>query len=145
MPQMVGGCLCGNIRYLAEAEPAVTAVCHCKNCQRQAGSAYSVIVGVPRSALTIQGTLKTFTDTADSVWPVYRSFCPDCGSPITTSTDAMPRLVFIKAGTLDDTSWLEPTMQLWCDSAQPWAALPDGMQCHPRMPELPDLVEMDSF
>ena len=32
----------------------------------------------------------------------------------------MPALEFIKAGTLDDTSWLAPTMELWCETAQAW-------------------------
>ena len=31
-----------------------------------------------------------------------------------------PDLAFIKAGTLDDTSWLEPEMEIWCESAQKW-------------------------
>ena len=35
-------------------------------------------------------------------------------------------LVFVRAGTLDDTSWLRPSVHLWTDSAQPWVALPDG-------------------
>ena len=39
--------------------------------------------------------------------------------------DAMPGLAFVKAGTLNDTSWLKPTVEVWCRSAQPWvAALP---------------------
>ncbi len=35
----------------------------------------------------------------------------------------MPELTFIKAGTLDDTSWLRPTMEIWCETAQPWVAI----------------------
>ena len=38
-----GGCLCGAVRYEASWPPIATAVCHCKNCQKQAGSALSVI------------------------------------------------------------------------------------------------------
>src|SRR3974390_745785 len=41
MPEMRGGCLCGQIRYSANAEPVLLAVCHCKNCQKQAGTAFS--------------------------------------------------------------------------------------------------------
>ena len=36
-----GGCLCGQVRYETKAEPMMTGVCHCKNCQKQAGSAFS--------------------------------------------------------------------------------------------------------
>src|SRR5258708_5652311 len=117
MRKMVGGCLCGKIRYSAEADPVFTAVCHCKNCQKQAGTSFSVIVAVPAPTLSVTGPLKTFDDTGDSGKPVHRRFCPDCGSPITTDVDAMPALTFIKAGTLDDTSLLKPTMEIYFRSA----------------------------
>jgi hypothetical protein len=32
-----------------------------------------------------------------------------------------PELAFIKAGTLDDCSWIEPGVEAWTRSAQPWA------------------------
>jgi hypothetical protein len=35
MPEMTGGCLCGQVRYSANTEPAFVGVCHCKNCQKQ--------------------------------------------------------------------------------------------------------------
>lgn len=98
----------------------MTAICHCKNCQKQAGTAFSVIVGIPRSNLTVTGTLKDFLDKGDSGLPVRRNFCPDCGSPVTTLVDAMPQLAFVKAGTLDDTTKLAPTMEIFCSSAQAW-------------------------
>ena len=36
-----GQCLCGAVKYELANPPSVTGVCHCLNCQRQAGSAYS--------------------------------------------------------------------------------------------------------
>ena len=47
-----GGCLCGQVRFKADAEPLFQAVCHCKNCQKQGGTAFSVVVGVPTAALS---------------------------------------------------------------------------------------------
>src|SRR6185369_16582979 len=120
MAKISGGCLCGKIRYTSTAEPVMTAVCHCKNCQKHAGTAFSVIVAVPKGTLSVSGPLKTFNDTGSSGKAVRRNFCPECGSPITTDVAAMPDLVFIKAGTLDDTSTLAPTMEIFCNSAQPW-------------------------
>jgi hypothetical protein len=134
MQQMVGGCLCGKVRYAAEADPVFTAVCHCKNCQKQAGTSSSVVVAIPASAFSVTGPMKTFEDTGDSGKPVHRNFCPDCGSPITSVVDAMPGLTFIKAGTLDDPSWLKPTMEVYCDSAQPWITYAGGLQKFAKMP-----------
>jgi hypothetical protein len=32
----------------------------------------------------------------------------------------------VRAGSLDDTSWLRPTAHIWTRSKQPWITLPDG-------------------
>ena len=119
---LTGHCLCGSISYTCDAGPTLTAVCHCTNCQRQTGTASSIIVGVPDAALRIEGdTLRTFATVGeDHQTTTNRSFCSACGSPIVSRIEAMPDLAFIKAGTLDDTSWLNPTTEVWCRSAQPW-------------------------
>ncbi|MEM7569127.1 MAG: GFA family protein [Pseudomonadota bacterium] len=128
---LTGGCLCGQARYTVEAEPLMCGICHCKNCQRQAGSAFSILIGVPKAAVVLEGTLKTYVDTADSGKPVYRQFCPDCGSPLFSDVPDAPEMRFIKAGTLDDVSNLEPQVHFWCDSAQPW------VQIDPNLPQTP--------
>jgi hypothetical protein len=129
-----GGCLCSQVRYTAEAEPAFVGVCHCRNCQRQAGSAFSINVAIPKSAFSLQGTLKTYRDHGDSGKAVLRRFCPECGSPIVSEVELRPDLTIIKAGTLDDTSWLKPTMEIFCDSAQPWVGLAGNMRRFAKMP-----------
>jgi hypothetical protein len=80
---------------------------------------------VPADALRIEGdSLSSFTTVGtDTGQEVHRQFCRECGSPIASVAEAMPQVVFIKAGTLNDTSWLDPQMQVWCESAQPWIPL----------------------
>jgi hypothetical protein len=134
MQEMNGGCLCGQVRYSATAEPAIVAVCHCKNCQKQTGTAFGLVVGVPKAELSLQGNIKTYNDKSDSGRPIARNFCPDCGSPIASDFASMSELTLINAGTLDDTSWLRPTMQVFCDSAQPWVQLAGEMRSFARMP-----------
>ena len=89
-----------------------------------------MIVAVPKDSLTIAGqTLKTFDDVGESGLPVLRRFCGKCGSPIVSHVEAMPDLALIKAGTLENTSWLNPTMEVWCETAQPWIDI-DGTRHH---------------
>ena len=134
MQRMVGGCLCGKVRYSAETDPVFTAVCHCKNCQKQAGTSFSVVVAVPAPALSVTGQVKTFLDRGDSGKPVHRNFCPDCGSPITSICDLVPGIAFLKAGTLDDSSWLKPSMEVYCSSAQSWIGQSGDLQKFAKMP-----------
>ncbi len=127
MSQIVGGCLCGNIRYTCEAEPMMMAICHCKNCQKQTSTSFSILVAVPKGALNIEGELSAYNDQGSSGQAVIRKFCGKCGSPILSDVAALPTMDFLKAGTLDDTSWLKPEAQLWCDSAQSWLKLDDDI------------------
>ena len=46
----------------------------------------------------------------------------------------MPDVVMILTGTLDDASWVKPTMEIFCDSAQPWVKLGGDIQSFPKMP-----------
>jgi hypothetical protein len=115
--------LCGAVTYGAHAEPVVHAVCHCTDCQRQTGGPFSVFVGVPQAAFTCQGdTLASFSTTGeDHGGETQRKFCSACGSPVFSIAAVAPELIFIKAGSLDDASWVQPTVEAWTSSAQPWS------------------------
>ena len=71
MPQIAGGCLCGKVRYSATGEPAFVGVCHCTDCQKFTGSAFSTVVGVPKPALTLEGKLARYSKTGAT--PASRS------------------------------------------------------------------------
>ncbi len=65
--------------------------------------------------------MAAYDDKADSGNTLKRSFCPKCGSSIMSESSGRPGVCVMKAGTLDDTSKIAPTMQIWTRSAQPWA------------------------
>ena len=98
------------------------------------GSAFAVVLGFPAAAVSMQGELKTYIDTGESGKSLSRRFCPDCGSSISTEAEAMPGMIMLKAGTLDDPSVVKPAVQIFCDSAQPWVSLGGEMQSFPKMP-----------
>jgi hypothetical protein len=111
------------VSYSADAEPVVQGVCHCTDCQRQTGNPFSVIVGVPRDALKVEGsTLASYATTGeDHGGETHRNFCSACGSPVFSIAAAVPELAFVKAGSLDDASWVQPAAEVWTSSAQPWS------------------------
>jgi hypothetical protein len=137
MPQIAGGCLCGKVRYSASGEPAFVGICHCTDCQKFTGSAFAVVVGVPKDALTITGNLSTYGKPGDTGKTIERKFCPNRGASIADEASALPGIVMLGAGTLDDASWVKPAMQIYCDSAQPWVDLHGEMQRFPKMPMPP--------
>jgi hypothetical protein len=99
MADITGGCLCGRVRYSLTGEPAFSGLCHCRNCQRFTGSSFEAVVAYPSDAVSIQGELKTYQDTGDSGKPVYRNFCPNCGSGIMAEAEVLPGLkIMLTAG-----------------------------------------------
>jgi hypothetical protein len=120
---LTGRCLCGAVTYTADAEPIAQAICHCTDCQRQTGSPFSAFVGVPEDSFELAGeTVATFTTYGeDHGGETQRSFCSACGSPVYSTTPLAPGVVLIKAGSLDDASWMTPGAEFWTSSAQPWS------------------------
>ena len=83
MSKISGSCLCGAVRYSTSAEPAMMAVCHCTDCQKQSGSAFSINVLVPHDQIEVEGdALTQFDIKGDSGENVSRNFCNLCGSPL---------------------------------------------------------------
>jgi hypothetical protein len=135
MSKLSGGCLCGAVRYTSKSEPVVTALCHCKHCQRQTGGAFSVNVAIPKGSLEYtSGKPAMFEDKGESGMPVYRYFCPACGSPIISDVAATPQLDWLKVGTLDDATWVKPQVNIWCESAQPWVEFGKDQAQFPQNP-----------
>jgi hypothetical protein len=95
--EIKGGCLCGAIRYTAEANPTSATVCHCRDCQKFTGSVFAALVRVPKDALTINGTLKTFSSIGGSGNPIFRHFCPECGSSIAEESAMRPDSIVLKS------------------------------------------------
>lgn len=123
MQMMNGGCQCGHIRYEIAGKPAALVVCHCKECQRQSGSAFGMSLAVSPSAFHLRsGNLKTFAMRCDSGRVKTCAFCPECGVRIYHQTE---RGMSIKAGTLDDTTSLKPSTHYWTMRKQPWVIVPD--------------------
>ncbi|KWV93727.1 GFA family protein [Erythrobacter sp. AP23] len=125
MSGQTGGCLCGEIRYAFEGEPAATMVCHCTHCQKQSGSAFSTIIGAPEGQVEITGDPARYRDSGESGRSVERQFCNTCGSPLFTRAEVSPQMLWIKAGTLDDTTQFTPSAHIWTRSKQCWVETGD--------------------
>jgi hypothetical protein len=80
LPQ-TGGCQCGKIRYEIAEEPRMVYTCHCVDCQRLTGSAFSLGIVVADAAFRLMGIEpRGLQRTADSGRTNTRLVCPECGS-----------------------------------------------------------------
>jgi hypothetical protein len=122
-----GGCLCGKVRHEITEAPRVTYTCHCLDCQRLTSSAFSMAVVVSDAAFHIIGNeARPLQSIADSGRIKVRWVCAECSCWVYSRSKWDNGVTRVRAGTLDDTSWLRPTKHFWTRSKQPWVTLPDG-------------------
>jgi hypothetical protein len=126
LPQ-AGGCQCGRLRYEINEAPPLVYTCHCTDCQRMTSSAFSMGLVIADRAFRLTASEPRLVErTADSGARRGRWVCPECGSWISSTPWPNSAVRAVRGGTLDDTSWLRPTLHLWTRSKQPWITLPDG-------------------
>ncbi len=64
--------------------------------------------------------------------------CKDCQKASGGGNSSMRGLVAVMAGSMDDPSWLEPAMNVFTASAQPWSPMNADLPKFPGMPEMPE-------
>lgn len=98
------------------------------------GSGKATIVFVPTEVLETKGELKTYTVLGTDGAHVTRGFCPNCGCQTLSYVEEMPTMRFIKAGTLDDSSWVTIASSYWSCSAEPWSPVDPNLPSSEKNP-----------
>jgi hypothetical protein len=129
-----GGCLCGRVRYRISAEPIAARVCWCRDCQYLGGGSGTVNAGFPASAIELEGSMSDYISKADSGNVMHRRFCPACGTPLFSDTEARAHLTYVRAGTLDDPESIKPAATIWSGSAPSWASIDPNLPCVAAQP-----------
>ena len=115
-----GGCACKLIRYKVAVEPLVMAHCHCRDCQYSSGTGHSSVLVVPISEVNIAGKPKYYESKASDGNVVRRGFCPECGTPMFSVSEAYKDVMGIKAATLDYPSEFQPVADAWMSRTLLW-------------------------
>jgi hypothetical protein len=132
--KIVGGCMCGAVRYESTTDAVMQASCYCRDCQRSTGGAFAPVLLVPKDAFKLtKGQLKHYEVAGDSGGKVSRGFCANCGSPIVSLLSGMP-FTAIKVGSLDDPNQFQPTASIFVASAPAWAPHFAGVPTFARNP-----------
>ena len=131
-----GGCLCGAVRYEIREDPLFAYACHCTDCQTASGSSF---------ALCLNASLHTIDVVAGA--PAERTVhfedgrewrfaaCGVCETRLWSLRRATPEVVGVRAGTLDDATWVHPVGHIWVDSALDWSPIESDAIVFPREPD----------
>jgi len=140
---LVGRCQCGALQYSVSAPPLMIYACHCTNCQKQTGSAFVLSATISEEAFSFSsGEPSRVAWASDSGNERYGVFCGACGTRIVNGQTPSIGFYSLRAGTLDDTSWIRPAGHIWMRSAQPWFRPdPEDILCGQQPSDYTALIE----
>jgi hypothetical protein len=122
-----GGCSCGAVRYRLASEPLFVHCCHCRNCQRQTGSAFVINLLIESDRVELLAGRPEPVDVPrddGSAQRVYR--CPACQVAVFSEYGG-PAVKFVRAGTLDEPASVAPDVHIYTRSKLPWVELPESV------------------
>jgi len=121
-----GNCLCGGVRFqiLDELEPIQ--ICHCSQCRKAQGAAFATNTPVKAAAFQLDSgaeLLKSFEASLGK----QRVFCSVCGSPIYSKKDALPGVLRIRVGLINEPLSVRPVAHFYTGSKANWWSINDDI------------------
>lgn len=108
MDQHTGGCLCGELRFVATGRPYRVGICHCLDCRKNHGALFHASAIFPQDAVTIEGQPGEYAG---------RFFCRRCGSPVFGRWDDE---IGVNLGAFDAPDQFVPSYELWTVRRESW-------------------------
>ena len=132
MSHHIASCSCGGLTVTCRSEPLRVSVCHCLECQKRTGSAFSVNARFAAEAVEISGASSTYTRRGDSGKNLTFHFCPACGSTLHWTLEDLPGMVAVAVGAFADPAFPPPHVSVYEDRKHGWVKLPQSVTEHHR-------------
>lgn len=118
-------CFCGAVTLRFSALPKGVVNCHCGECRRLSGSAFTTWAAFARDTVMIEGGAAL---TAFDVTPnVRRHFCRSCGSHAHTSDQRHPALLGVPVGLIEGLALPRPSAHFFVDHRAAWCDINDAL------------------
>ncbi len=116
-----GRCFCKTVRFQIDLPIKWCVSCHCESCRRQCSAPMTTYVGVNDTQWRWAGGEPKIYHSSPGV---ERTFCGDCGTPLTFRSTRMTGLTHFYLAALDDPEHFEPQLHTsyeeklcWLDTA----------------------------
>ena len=126
--RFTGGCVCGQVRFVALGRPDRVGLCHCLDCRKHHGALFYAAAIFPRDAVTIEGEGETGAYAG-------RHFCRRCGASVFARSGDEIELYL---GALDAPDQLKPDYECWTSRREAWLPRFAGLTRYARDREGPD-------
>ena len=116
---ITGTCHCGEVQFELKSDPKLVVNCHCNECKKRNGSAFSTYIAASEDDLNItkgERLLKKYEVESEGI----KFFCSECGSPIYNKNYRYPGLYMIFYGTFSEVVKFEPSFNVFCENKHKW-------------------------
>lgn len=113
MSSRIATCSCGQLRAECRGEPIRVSVCHCLECKRRTGSAFSWNARFAAENVTISGASHGFARLGDEGSRITHRFCPDCGVTIAYGSSDLDGMIAVPAGCFADPGAPQPSVSVY--------------------------------
>lgn len=114
-----GSCHCGKIKFELKDNPKLTVNCHCDDCKKRNGSAFSTYFGVGENDLLITAGEK-YLKKYEVENSGEKYFCSECGSPIYNNNYRIPGMYMVSYGSLSQSEKYTPSFNVYCSTQHKW-------------------------
>ncbi|RAR04952.1 aldehyde-activating protein [Stemphylium lycopersici] len=127
-PAITGGCVCNTVRYRLLTSPLHCYACHCPDCQKRTGSAFSMFLTIELYYIKIISSVPpAHIMTEKKAGTIARhAECPTCHVHLWSESVHGGALCDVRIGTLDFPSLMEPDAHIFVESKLDWISLPEG-------------------
>ena len=117
--KITGSCYCGSLHFELNDNPKLSVNCHCDDCKKRNGSAFSTYMAVSEDDLMLtkgKSTLKQYKVEGVGI----KFFCSECGSPIYNKNFRFPGLYMMFYGAFSQPASFAPSFNVFCSSKHDW-------------------------
>ena len=124
-----GSCLCGEVSYQYSGSLRQFIMCHCNQCKRASGTAFTSNVIANSEGIKWEG--KDLIREFESSPGKFRGFCQLCGSSMYSRRTNLPTQVRLRVGTMSSFPYnLKPIAHIFCSDIASWETIPDAGLLH---------------
>lgn len=131
MTSRTASCSCGQLQAHVSTEPIRVSVCHCLACQRRTGSVFGAQARFSSASVTITGKSSEYVRVGDEGSRAKFHFCPNCGSTVYYTPEAMGGTVAIPVGAFADPQFPGPILSVYEERMHSWVSMPSGIEHMP--------------
>lgn len=122
--ELLGGCLCGALRYRIQGKPFAADYCHCVHCQKIAGAPVMAWMDFEVSQFAwLCGQLKEYASSPE----VRRGFCGHCGATLSFRHLQHPSYLTLAITSLDTPDLVVPTYHIYTSQQRTWCTIQDDL------------------